>query len=98
MTTSENDLSALALARISSDIVDADQALAVVDGAINLLSKAGMAIERGGPGDRARAYALIERAERHLNDQSAEVQDRGGMAEAREAIARLRVLAEDLTE
>jgi hypothetical protein len=86
--------SPLALAVLSSDILQADTVIALVDGIINLVAKASLAIEQG---DRARAHALIDRAERRLpDDASVPEAHLGGIVEARNALARLRETADAL--
>jgi hypothetical protein len=48
---------------LMSKVRDTDRLLAIVDGALNLLTKAQVAIDDGTPEGRARATDLIDRAE-----------------------------------
>ena len=53
---------------LMSKVRNTDQALAVVDGVLNLLRKAHFAIDAGPPEGRERASVLLGRAERLIPD------------------------------
>jgi hypothetical protein len=79
---------ALGHVALQSEILEASQIISLVDGVINLLAKAGVAVDGG---DTARASALIDRAEGRLPAIDAVPEEhRGGIVEAQHAIARLR--------
>jgi hypothetical protein len=76
---------------LMSKVRDTDQTLAFVDGAINLLTKAQVAIDGGTPEGRDRAAALIDRAERFVLDDDAWPEDtREGAVLVRQTIAAVR--------
>jgi len=88
----EHVLVELEVAQLHSSVLALDEMLARVDGVMNLLRKALRAVDRGEPGDRAKALALVERAERFVPD------DPGGDAERTERIDQLRTTIRDVRE
>ena len=77
-----------------------DETLALIDALLNLLSKADAAIQRGEPGDRARALTLLDRAESRLPDDETDIHEdhRDGLRQAHATIRSLREIALALPE
>jgi hypothetical protein len=60
----------LGLLAFESDLQADSELIAMLDGVLNLLSKANKALERGPSAERSRAMALLDRAETHLEGAS----------------------------
>lgn len=82
---------ALQIAETLSQVQRSDEVLVRMDGVINLFTKAVAAVQRAEPGDRARALALIDRAERYLPDPDDVAEDhRDSIATMRDSVLGLR--------
>jgi hypothetical protein len=64
MTAGSHDRqsSMIEIVKTLSTIHSLDEFATRIEGSLNLLTKAGTAIRRGGPGDRAKALSLLDRA------------------------------------